>query len=61
MQNCYPKNKIPKDLQVQQDERLSNKHIQTLKFLQDIVEENKQLKAKLEEYEVCFKYCLPHI
>ena len=40
--------------QSEQDQRLSTKHIRTLTFLQDIVNENKQLKAKVEQLEVSF-------
>ena len=35
-----------------QDERLTNKHIQTLGFLQEIVNENKGLKIRIAELEV---------
>ena len=53
MQNCYKKgNRIPKELLEAQDGRLTTKHIQTLAFVQDVVRENKEMKAKLEEYEV---------
>ena len=51
MQNCYPK-KSSRDMTADQTERLTTKHIQTLGFLQEIVNENKQLKARVEELEV---------
>ena len=35
---------------------LCNKHIKTLSFLQEIVEENKKLKARIQELEV---YLIP--
>ena len=57
MQNCYKKgNRIPKELLEAQDGRLTTKHIQTLAFVQDVVRENKEMKAKLEEYEVQLLY-----
>ena len=44
MQNCYGKK--------EQNDRLTTKHIHTLKFLQEIVAENKQLKERIDELEV---------
>lgn len=44
--------RIPREQMHSQDERLTNKHIQTLSFTQEIVNENKELKKKLEELEV---------
>ena len=35
-----------------QDDRLTNKHIQTLSFLKEIANENKELKQRIEELEV---------
>ena len=52
MQNCYNTGKVPRDLMNEQSERLTTKHIQTLSFLQEIVQENKDLKAKVEELQV---------
>ena len=46
MQNCYNVGKK------EMDDRLTNKHIKTLSFLQEIVEENKKLKARIQELEV---------
>ncbi|KAK2162195.1 hypothetical protein LSH36_102g08008 [Paralvinella palmiformis] len=43
MQNCYGKK--------EQNDRLTTKHIHTLKFLQEIVAENKQLKERIDELE----------
>jgi hypothetical protein len=53
--NCYSKKgRIPREKMTEQTERLTSKHIETLSFLQDIVAENKELKAKNEELEVQF-------
>ena len=62
MQNCYTSKKGPKHAQAadpesshhdsEQDGRLTKKHIETLKFVQEIAEENKLLKIKIEELEV---------
>ncbi|XP_076449827.1 uncharacterized protein LOC143286120 [Babylonia areolata] len=52
MDNCYGKgDKLPKELMNNQDERLTNKHIQTLSFLKEMASENKQLKQRIEELE----------
>ena len=55
MQNCYNSGKIGREAHDEQDKRLTNKHIKTLSFLQDIAEENKQLKARVTDLEVCFR------
>ena len=52
MQNCYNVGKMSRDAQDGQNERLTNKHIKTLSFLQEMAKENKELKAKIQEYEV---------
>lgn len=53
MQNCYNTGeRIPREKQFEQDERLTNKHIQTLQFVQEVVRENKELKKQVEEYEL---------
>ena len=53
MDNCYGKgDRIPRELMHSQDERLTNKHVKTLSFLQEIANENKQLKQRIEELEV---------
>ena len=52
MQNCYNVGKVSRDAQDGQNERLTNKHIKTLSFLQEMAKENKELKAKIQEYEV---------
>ena len=49
--NCY--GRIPRENLHEQDDRLTTKHIKTLTFLQDIVKENKDLKCKLKDLEVC--------
>ncbi|RUS81461.1 hypothetical protein EGW08_010759 [Elysia chlorotica] len=43
--------RIPRELMHDQNDRLSNKHIQTLGFLQEVVNENKALKQKVQELE----------
>ena len=55
MQNCY-NGKASQEVLAQQDERLTTKHIHTLQFLQEIVKENKELKAKVAELEVSIPY-----
>ena len=52
MQNCYNSKKISRGEAEDLDGRLTTKHIQTLSFLQEIVNENKALKARLAELEV---------
>ena len=57
MQNCYRKGRAPQfESEVEEVEdqngRLTTKHIHTLKFLQDVVNENKALKARVAELEV---------
>lgn len=52
MQNCYNTgNRVPREKQFDQDERLTSKHIQTLQFVQEVVNENKVLKKRIEELE----------
>ena len=52
-QNTYNAKGVPsKREQTIQEERLTNKHIQTLSFLQDVARENKELKARVDELEV---------
>lgn len=43
--------RIPRELLHEQNDRLSNKHIQTLGFLQETVNENKVLKQRIQELE----------
>ena len=38
--------------QSDQNARLTNKHIKTLSFLQDVARENKELRARLDQLEV---------
>ena len=53
MQNCYNTGtRVPREKQYDQDERLTSKHIQTLQFVQEVVNENKVLKSRIEELEV---------
>ena len=55
MQNCYRKGRTPQHDSEEVDDqngRLTTKHIHTLKFLQDVVNENKALKARVDELEV---------
>ena len=53
MQNCYNTgNRVPREKQFDQEERLTSKHIQTLQFVQEVVNENKVLKKRIEELEV---------
>ena len=49
--NCY---RPSQDDVGHQNERLTNKHIQTLGFLQELSKENKELKTRVEELEVSF-------
>ncbi|KAI0221753.1 hypothetical protein LSAT2_026982 [Lamellibrachia satsuma] len=60
MQNCYRKGRVPQnDSEVVEDQngRLTTKHIHTLKFLQDVVNENKNLKARVDELEAQLSKC----
>ncbi|KAL8590530.1 hypothetical protein ACOMHN_010966 [Nucella lapillus] len=51
MDNCYGKSdRIPREL-LHKDDRMTNKHIQTLSFLQDMVNENALLKQRKDELE----------
>lgn len=53
MQNCYNTGtRVPREKLYDQDERLTSKHIQTLQFVQEVVNENKVLKSRIEELEV---------
>ena len=53
MDNTYSGgDRIPRELMHTQDERLTNKHIQTLSFLKEMAEENKMLKQRVSELEV---------
>ena len=52
MQNCYNVGKVSRETQDGQNERLTNKHIKTLSFLQEMAKENKDLKARIQELEV---------
>ena len=56
MQNCYKDaGSVPRQPD-DQDGRLTNKHIKTLSFLQDVANENKELKAKVVQLEVNDKW-----
>ncbi|XP_052230608.1 coiled-coil domain-containing protein 18-like isoform X2 [Dreissena polymorpha] len=58
MQNCYNTGeRIPREKKFELDERLANKHIQTLQFVQEVVNENKILKKKVEELEESQVHC----
>ena len=60
MDNSYGSgDRIPRELMHSQDERLTNKHVKTLSFLQEIAKENKQLKLRIEELEVINKTLFP--
>ena len=50
--NCY---RPSKDEVGEQNERLTNKHIQTLGFLQELSRENKELRLRVDELEVSLK------
>ncbi|KAL4234861.1 hypothetical protein ACF0H5_006503 [Mactra antiquata] len=58
MQNCYNTGeRIPREKKHDMDERLANKHIQTLQFVQEVVNENKVLKKHIEELEAAHVNC----
>lgn len=42
---------------VQQEERLSKKHIQTLGYVQELMNENKRLRHVIDEYEQQKLHC----
>lgn len=52
MQNCYSLNCILRENMYDQDERFMKKYIEIFGFVKEIVEENKLLKQKIEDYEV---------
>ncbi|XP_005091270.1 restin homolog [Aplysia californica] len=49
--------RVPRESVHEQDERLTSKHIQTLGFLQEIVNENKELKTRVIELEESLEEC----
>ncbi|CAL1535276.1 unnamed protein product [Lymnaea stagnalis] len=49
--------RIPRELLHEQHERLSNKHIQTLSFLQELANENKVLKERVKLLEESLGEC----
>ncbi|XP_021358247.1 myosin-9-like isoform X2 [Mizuhopecten yessoensis] len=54
MNNANPKDvgeRIPREKLHDQNEQLTQKHVQTLQFVQEIARENKALKATIAEYE----------
>ncbi|XP_067651417.1 protein Spindly-like [Haliotis asinina] len=55
MQKSVSPERVPREALHEQHERLTTKHIHTLSFLQDIVNENKQLKARVEQLEEIHK------
>lgn len=58
MQNCYNTGeRIPREKKFDVDDRLANKHIQTLQFVQEVVNENKVLKKKVDELEEAQLHC----
>lgn len=58
MQNCYNTGeRIPREKKYEVDERLASKHIQTLQFVQEVVNENKVLKKRIEELEMSQTHC----
>ena len=44
--------KVPTDLKAIQDERLTCRHIQALMQLQQVTDENEELKSRLQTLEV---------
>lgn len=52
MQNCYTRCKPPSQFP-DKDERLTTNHVKALTFLQELGKENKELKAKIMQLEVC--------
>ncbi|KAH9503002.1 hypothetical protein Btru_072589 [Bulinus truncatus] len=49
--------RIPRELLHDQQERLSNKHIKTLTFLQQLAKENKSLKERIKDLEESQEKC----
>ncbi|XP_022091964.1 myosin-4-like [Acanthaster planci] len=56
-QNTYTNGTPSKQNQADQNARLTNRHIQTLSFLQDVARENKELKARVDELETELSQC----
>ena len=48
---------MDKNVKAQQEERLSKKHIQTLGYVQELMNENKKLRKVIEEYEQQKLHC----
>lgn len=53
--------RIPRELIHEQHQRLSNKHIQTLSFLQEMANENKTLRERVKLLEVKKNNIRPNI
>ncbi|KAK7114051.1 trichohyalin-like [Littorina saxatilis] len=51
MDNYGKGDRIPREDLHNQDHRLTNKHVKTLAFLQELAKENKELKQRVEELE----------
>jgi len=50
-------NSVSSTQKVQQEERLSKKHIQTLGYVQELMNENKKLRQVIDEYEQQKLHC----
>ena len=46
--------RVPTELKAIQDERLTCRHIKALMQLQQVTDENQELKSKVQTLEVCF-------
>lgn len=46
--------RVPAELKAVQDERLTCRHIKALMQLQQVTDENQELKSKLQALTVCF-------
>ena len=59
--NRIPRENLHDDNGDDTNERLTQKHIQTLGFLQEIVNENKALKERVVELEVFYYYIIDKV
>lgn len=52
--NCYKKRDQSREEYTEQENRLTNRHVQALGLMQDIHRENEELKKQLKQLEVWY-------
>ncbi|XP_041455654.1 trichohyalin-like [Lytechinus variegatus] len=55
--NCYKKRNQSRDEYIEQENRLTNRHIQALSLMQDIHRENEELKKELKQLQDELSHC----